>query len=60
MHYSVSIDVAYTGGVTCGQVEIGCDGLSALQQNFHPDNTPNAPTAPQFDLICVELRSNAP
>ena len=43
-------------GVTGGQVEIGCDGLSALQQSFHPDNIPNAPTAPQFDLICAIRR----
>ena len=43
-------------GVTGGQVEIGCIGLLALQQSFHPDNIPNAPTAPQFDLICAIRR----
>jgi len=43
-------------GVTGGQVDIGCDGLLALQQSFHPDNIPNAPTAPQFDLICAIRR----
>jgi len=43
-------------GVTGGQVEIECDGLSALQQSFNPDNIPNAPTAPPFNLICAISR----
>jgi hypothetical protein len=43
------------GGID-GQVEIGCDDLLAPQQSFHPDNIPNAPTAPQYDLICAIYR----
>ena len=39
--------------VEAGQVEIGCNGLSALQESFHPDKVPYDPTAPHYDLIAI-------
>jgi len=41
--------------VKSGQVEIRCDGLSALQESFHPDKVPYEPTAPHYDPLISDI-----
>ena len=56
------LNICKVHNVEAGQVEIGCDGLSALQESFHPDIVPYDPTAPHYDLISAirKLASSLP